>query len=295
MYVITGATGNTGRRIAEILLLKGVQVKVIGRSADKLKSIKEAGAETAVGDIEDEAFLKEAFKGATAVYAMIPPNLHAENVREYQNRVGDVIARAIANAGVKHVVNLSSLGAHLPDKTGPITGLHDQERRLNKLEGVNVLHLRPTYFFENLLAFIPMIRNMGICGSALKGDIPVPMIASQDIAKEAAERLAKLDFTGKAVKDLLGQRHISMNEAMKILGKAARIEDLKYVEFPYEEAEKAIRQAGLSPDMARSYVELQKCVNEGIAITDAKRTAENTTETPIEKFAATWGALYDTM
>lgn len=295
MYIITGATGNTGRAIAEILLGAGKPVRVIGRSAEKLRPLVGKGAEAAVGSLEDEAFLTEAFKGATAVYAMIPPHLRAESVREYQGRIGEAIAKAIKNTGVKHVVNLSSLGAHLPEKTGPITGLYDQEQRLNKLEGVNVLHLRPTYFLENLMAFIPMIRNVGMSGSAVNGDIAIPMIATRDIAKEAAERMVKLDFTGHTVKELLGQRNVTMSEAMGILGKAAHIEGLKHMQFPYDEAEKAIQLAGLSADMARSYTELQRCLNEGIAITDAKRTAENTTETPIEEFAEMWASVYDSM
>lgn len=295
MYVITGATGNVGRRLAEILLDAGKPVKVIGRNADRLKPLADKGAEIAVGSLEDEAFLTQAFKGATAVYAMIPPDMQAENVRKYQNQVGEVIARAIVKAGVTHVINLSSVGAHLPDKTGPIAGLHDQEQRLNKLDGVNVLHLRPTYFMENLMAFIPMIRNMGMSGSAVKGDIALPMIATQDIAREAADRLIMLDFKGHTVKELLGQRNVSMREAAGILGAAAKIKDLKYVEFPYEDAEKAIQQAGMSPDVARSYVELQRCLNDGVAITDAARTQENTTKTPIEQFAKVWASIYDSM
>jgi uncharacterized protein YbjT (DUF2867 family) len=295
MYVITGATGNIGRTLAEILLDAGKPVKVIGRSADRLKPLADKGAEIAVGSLEDEAFLTETFRGATAVYAMIPPDLQAEDVRKYQNQIGEAIANAIVKAGVTHVVHLSSLGAHLPDKTGPITGLYDQEQRLNKFDSVNVLHLRPTYFLENLMAFIPMIRNMGMSGSAVKSDIVFPMIATQDIAKEAAERMIMLDFSGHTVKELLGQRDVSMREAMGILGAAAKITDLKYVEFPYDEAEKAIQQAGLSADMARSYVELQRCVNDGLAITDAVRTPEKTTETSIEDFAAVWASIYDSM
>jgi uncharacterized protein YbjT (DUF2867 family) len=295
MYVITGATGNTGRAVVEILLAAGKPVRVIGRSEDKLKPLADKGAEIAVGSLEDEGFLVEAFSGPTAVYSMIPPNMQAEDVRQYQNQVGEIIAAALDKSGVTHVVNLSSLGAHLPDKTGPITGLYDQEQRLNKLEKVNVLHLRPTYFLENLMAFIPMIRNMGVSGSAVKGDIKFPMIATRDISKEAAERLILLDFKGHTVKELLGQRDLSMNEAMGILGAAAKIKELKYVEFPYDEAEKAVQQAGISPDMARSYIELQRCVNEGVAITDAVRTPENTTETSIEDFAKVWASVYDSM
>ena len=291
MFVITGATGNIGKRVAETLLAEDKDVRVIGRSAERLKELADKGAQAAVGSLEDEAFLTEAFNGATVVFAMIPPDLKAENLRKHQNRVGEAIANALTKAGVKYVVNLSSLGAHLPEKTGPVTGLYDQEQRLNKLEGVNVLHLRPTFFMENLLGYIPLVKAMGVNGSAMKGDIPVPMIATKDIARVAADHLLKLDFSGHTFEELLGQRDVSMEEATRILGKAAGI-DLEYAQFPYEEAEIGMASAGLSRDMARSYVELQRCVNEGLAITDAARTEENTTETPIEEFAQTWAQVY---
>jgi uncharacterized protein YbjT (DUF2867 family) len=135
------------------------------------------------------------------------------------------------------------------------------------------------------MGFIPMARNLGITGSAMNGEIAFPMIATQDIAKEAAERLIVLDFEGHTVKELLGHRDVSLREATEILGAAAKLENLVYREFPYEEAEKGLQQAGMSPDVARSYIELQRCVNERIAITDAVRTPENTTETSIEDFA----------
>ena len=86
---------------------------------------------------------------------MIPPNFTAVDFRAYQNEVGNSIATGIIKAGVKFVVNLSSQGAEFPAGTGPIAGLHDQEERLNRLQGVNVLHLRATYFIENLLMNIP--------------------------------------------------------------------------------------------------------------------------------------------
>jgi uncharacterized protein YbjT (DUF2867 family) len=292
MYVIIGATGNTGRQIAEKLLAEGAQVRCIGRSAERLRPLQEAGAEIAVGSVGDEKFLSKAFSGAKAVYAIIPPDLQAENLRSYQNKIGEAIASAISAAGVKYVVNLSSLGGDLPDGTGPVAGLHDQEERLNRLEGVNVLHLRPTFFFENLMALIPMVKSTGVVGNSVKGDLPVPMIATRDIASEAAQRLLKLDFKGHTAKEMLGERHLTFKEVAQVLGKAAGIEDLKYVEVPYDDARSAMVKLGMSDDVARSYVELQQCVNDGVAISVAVRTIDNTTETPIEEFAGAWAAAF---
>ena len=292
MLVITGATGKTGSRLAEILLEKGRKVRVIGRDAGKLKAFAEKGAEAAVGDMEDRAFLTEAFRGAEAVYALIPPNFVAADFRAYQAKIGENIVAAIKDSGVRYIVNLSSQGAHLPDRTGPIKGLHDQEERLNRLEGVNVLHLRPTYFMENLLMNIDLIRKMNIMGSAVRGDVKFAMIAAKDIAAYAAERLVKRDFTGNSVVDLLGQRDLSLSEAAAIIGKKLGKPDLAYVTFPYEDAEKGMVAMGLSPDMSRLYVEMSRALNDGLFAVNIPRTKENTTPTAFEAFADVFAAAY---
>jgi len=292
MLVITGATGKTGSRLAEILLEKGRTIRVIGRDAGKLKVFAEKGAEAAVGDMEDRAFLTEAFRGAEAVYALIPPNFIAADFRAYQAKIGENIVEAIKDSGARYIVNLSSQGAHLPDRTGPIKGLHDQEERLNRLEGVNVLHLRPTYFMENLLMNIGLIRKMNIMGSAVRGDVKFAMIAAKDIAAYAAERLLKRDFAGSSVVDLLGQRDLSLSEAAAIIGKKLGKADLAYVTFPYEDAEKGMVAMGLSPDISRLYVEMSKALNDGLFAVNIPRTKENTTPTAFEAFADVFAAAY---
>ena len=284
MIVITGASGNIGSKVTALLLSQGQKVRCVARRADKLKELADKGAEIAAYSLEDAAALTKTFSAADSIFAMIPPNYSAPDFRAYQNVIGSSIAEAIRKSGVKHIVNLSSQGAHLPDKTGPIKGLHDQEERLNKLPGVNILHMRPTYFMENLLANIDMIKKMNMMGSALRGDLKFPMIATKDIAKFTAERLLKKDFSGTSVRDLLGQRDISMNEASAIIAKKINKPDLKYVQFPYEDTEKALLGMGINTDVARLFVEMSKAINERL-IMDTPRTKENTTETSFEEFA----------
>lgn len=284
MIVVTGASGNIGSKVTAHLLLQGERVRCVARSADKLKELADKGAEIATCSLEDTAALAKAFSGADSIFAMIPPKYSAPDFRAYQNIIGSSIAEAIGKSGVKYIVNLSSQGAHLPDKTGPIKGLHDQEERLNKLSGTNILHMRPTYFMENLLANIDMIKKMNIMGSALRGDLSFPMIATKDIAKFTAERLLKEDFSGISVRDLLGQRDISMNEAAAIIATKINKPDLKYVQFSYEDTEKALVGMGFSIDIAKLFVEMNKAINERL-IMGNPRTVENTTETSFEEFA----------
>ena len=292
MYAITGATGNIGSQAADILLAKGEKVRVIGRNAARLQRFVEKGAEAAVGDLKDSAFVTGAFTGASAVFAMIPPEFTARDLRVYQNEIGTNIANGIKNSGVRYVISLSSQGAELPVGTGPIKGLRDQEERLNRLEGVDILHLRPTYFMENLLMNIPLINRLGIAGSAVRGDVKFAMIATRDIAVHVAERLVRRDFEGKQVQDLLGQRDLSLNEAIAIIGRRIGIPDLKYVQFSYEDAVKGMTETGISADVSRSFIEMGTALNNGLFAVDRPRTPENSTLTSIEEFAETFAIAY---
>lgn len=293
MYAITGATGNIGSKVADILLAKGEKVRVIGRDITKLQRFVEKGAESAVGDLLDLPFLTKALRGTSAVFTMIPPNYTARNFRTYQNLIGTSIATALLESGARYVVNLSSQGADLPRGTGPILGLHDQEERLNGLREVNVLHLRCTYFMENLLQQIPLISRLGYAGSAIRGDRKFAMIATKDIAAVVADRLTKRDFTGKTVLDLLGQRDLSLNEAFTIIGRRIGIANLRYEQFSNDAALRGMEETGLSSDISRLFVEMSTALNNGLFAVNRPRLPENTTSTTIEEFADTFVAAFE--
>lgn len=292
MIVITGATGNIGRKITEILIAKKEKVRVLARTKEKLQEVAAKGAEIAAASLDDAAALTKAFSGADAVFTMIPPSYAVENFRAYQNKLSEAITEAVKKSGVKYVVDLSSIGAQQPEKGGPINGLYDHEQRINKLEDVNVLHLRPSYFMENTLWNIGLIKNMGVNGSPLKPDVRFPMIATKDIAAYAAERLSKRDFKGKSVQELHGERDLSMAEVTKILGKAIGKPDLPYVQFSYDDAEKAMTGTGMSADVARLFIEMNKGFNEGAVKSTQPRSEHTTTPTSIEEFAAFFAKAY---
>lgn len=291
MYVISGASGNTGRIIAEKLLAAGKQVKMLARNAEKLQPLVKKGAVAAIGDMSDQDYLNSAFAGATAAYVLIPPHIGAPNFRAYQNDIGKKIARALQQNEVKYVVNLSSLGAHLPKGTGPIAGLYDQEQRLNQLEA-NVLHLRPTFFMENLFNSIGIIKHMGVNGSPAKADVKIPMIATVDVANYAAKRLLALDFSGNVVQELLGERDLSMKEVTEVIGKAIGKPDLAYVAFPYDQARAGMLEMGISASVADGFVEMYKAINNGFGVAPMKRDKENTTPTSLEQFADVFARAY---
>lgn len=285
MFTIMGASGHTGHRIVRVLLDRGHSVRALGRSEAKLAELRDRGAETLAGDAADPAFLSDAFRGADAVFTMIPPAPRSPDHRAFQDRCGAAGAAAIRNAGIPRVVFLSSLGAELPQGTGPIAGLHAQEARLREL-GVDVLILRSAYFFENFVESLPMIRQQGINGGPLAAELRIPMIATRDVAEAAAAALVERNWQGVLVRELLGERDLSFAEATEILGAALGCPNLAYVQFSYDNACRALVQVGLSPSAAATYVELARALNDGRVASREGRTAANTTPTRFEDFAA---------
>lgn len=291
MITVMGAGGNTGRVAAEVLLARGEKVRVVGRDARKLAALQARGAEVAVGDATDAAFLAKAFAGAEGAYTLLPPDLRVPSLRAHQDRVGEATVQALRQAGVKRVAFLSSVGADLPSGTGPIAGLHAQEERLRGL-GVDVLLLRPGYFFENVYANLPLIRHQGVNGGAIAPDVKMAMIATRDIGEVAGAALAARDWSGVAVRNLLGPRDLSLAELTRILGAAIGKPDLAYVQFPYEAFGAALVQAGLTPDLAGLYVEMSRAFNDGIVKVVGGRTPASTTPTTFESFSKEVAAAY---
>ncbi|MHB8540112.1 MAG: NmrA family NAD(P)-binding protein [Candidatus Acidiferrales bacterium] len=285
MIVITGATGNTGTPAAEALLAQGEKIRVVGRDSAKLERFTSKGAESFAGNAETASEMQRAFEGATTVYLVIPQALQRDDFRDYQERISDAYASAVQKSGVKYAVTLSSIGAHNAANTGPVVGLHNMEEKLNRIPGLNVLHLRPATFMENLLMSIDGIRMMNVLPGAAPADVPFPTIATKDIGNYAASRLAKRDFSGHSTQELLGPRDVTMKETAVIIGRVIGKPNLAYVQMPLPLLESALASMGLPKTSAALLVELWKSANEGLLAPQEARTAENTTPTTLEQFA----------
>ncbi|TGE26455.1 NmrA family NAD(P)-binding protein [Hymenobacter metallicola] len=283
--VVLGATGHIGTHLTHLLLERGHRVTAVARASQRLSALEAAGAQTRAGSLDDTDFLTTVLREADAAFLMLPPNASAPDNLAYQAAVGESVATAVRAAGLRQAVNLSSIGAELTAGTGPIVGVHYQEQRLNAVEGLNVVHLRPAYFMENLLAGIGLIQGMGINGSATRPDVSFPMIATRDIAAYAAQVLEAGVPTGKSEQLLLGPRDYTMQEATAIFGRAIGRPELPYVQFSYDQARQGMLGAGLSESMADLYLEMTQNLNEGRIMQHEVRTPANTTPTTLEQFA----------
>jgi uncharacterized protein YbjT (DUF2867 family) len=286
LIAVIGASGNTGRVVAETLLAKGEKVRAIGRDTSRLAALVQRGAVSYAADATDAAELAKAFDGSEAVYVMLPPNLAAADAPAYQRAVSDALASAIRKAAVPYAVALSSIGADKPAGTGPVVGLHELEQKLSGITGLHAVYLRAGYFMENLLSQAQVIRGFGKAAGPLRADLKVPMIATRDIGAAAATILHKRDFTGKQARELQGQRDLDYREATAVIGQAIGKPDLEYVQLPGEQLKPALTQMGMSASVADLLLEMAEALNSGYMKALEPRSAENTTPTSFETFAA---------
>jgi len=284
MIVITGATGKIGSKTATRLLEKGKKVKVVGRNAEALKTLRNAGAEIAEGNMNDIDFLSETFANAEAVLLMIPPDKNALNFEAFQDEIGIAQVQALQNVNVRNVVFISSQGAHDIIHTGTVKGLGRQEIRLNTLPAdSNVLSLRPAAFMENCIESLMLFNTIA---SPLLPGVSMGLIATNDIAGFAAEKLANLNFNGKTYQDLLGDRDYTQTEIAEIVGKAIDRTELKYEQYSYAEYKKALLKTGMSESRADMITERYRAINDGY-FNNGVRDKISTTPASLEDFAVT--------
>jgi uncharacterized protein YbjT (DUF2867 family) len=292
-YVITGSIGHISRPVVEKLVAAGHNVKVISSNAARSKEIETLGATPLIGSVEDVSFLRDAFAGADAVYTMVPPTFSTSNWKKHLETVGKNYAAALKGSTVKHVVNLSSVGAHLAAGCGPVSGLYGAEQALNGLEGVNVLHLRPGFFYSNFYSNIGMIKHMGIIGGNFGNGTKLVMSNTNDIAEVVANQLLKPAFMGKSVLYTSSDEKTTDEIAMA-LGKAIGKPDLKWVDFTDEQSTGGMIQAGLPQEIAENYTEMGSAMRNGTMFDEYFATKQKPSgKSKFETFASEFAAVYN--
>lgn len=294
-YVITGSLGNISLPLTKALLNAGHIVTVITSKHGNAKAIESLGAKAAMGSVEDVNFLTKTFAGAKAVYTMVPPNFDAPEWNKWIASIGKNYADAIKANGIKYVVNLSSVGAHRENGTGPVSGLHFVEEALKALADVNIKHLRPAYFYQNLLSNIELIKNAGIIGSNFNvADNKFGIVDPADIATVAAEALLQLNFTGHTIQ-YVASDDVSTAAIANEIGKAIGKPDLTWVSFSNKQAYDGMKQAGLPEEITKNYVEMGDAINKGIMYEDYWKNHPTTLgKIKLEDFAKVFASAFNT-
>ncbi|MBD1848085.1 NmrA family NAD(P)-binding protein [Cyanobacteria bacterium FACHB-63] len=279
---ITGATGNTGGRIAQQLIEAGANVTVLVRDPEKLHPFIRQNASVRQGSLENTQFVMEATQDVEALYWVVPYNFGAVDFRAYQHHVGSVAAAAIGANQIPYVVNLSSNGAHLPHGMGPISGLYHVEQQLNAISQ-NIVHLRPGFFMENYLMQLDSIRTANSVFLPISGDRRLAMIATQDIATVAAELLLQRNWSGCSVLGLHGPTDLSFDEAAAILSQELG-RSIVHVSIASEQFCDSLLQMGASESVATDYVEMWQGLSNPKYSPAEPRTSQTTTPTTFAQF-----------
>jgi uncharacterized protein YbjT (DUF2867 family) len=277
--VVTGATGHVGSRVVQQLLAKKTDVTVFVRHPDRAP----AGVRVEAGELEDAGAVTRAFKGADEAFVLIPPNLTATDWPAWFRQVGRNVAQAITANGIRRVVLLSSFGAQRP-KLGPVTLLRDIEQQV--LDAApDVLILRAGYFMENLLQFVPTLREQSVIYNPIAPTTKLPMVATRDVGDVAAAKLLDQTWTGHRILGVQGAADVSMSDVATILGRVLG-RTVTYVQVPVQAAIDAMRQHGLSENVATAYGDMLEGLSTPGAAAEP-RTSETTTPTTVEEFAKT--------
>ncbi|TDE15631.1 SDR family oxidoreductase [Dyadobacter psychrotolerans] len=266
---LTGSLGHIGKPLVKELVQKGHAVTVISSNPGKQKEIETEGAVAAIGSMEDTYFLASAFSGADAVYTMVPPgnyfDLNIDLLAHYHN-IGNNYAQAIKRSGVKHLVNLSTIGGNLEKGSGILRGAHDVEQILNALPSdVTITHMRPTSFYYNLYGYASMIKDLGYI-AANYGDTGIPWVSPIDIAAAIADELLSV-ASGRKVR-YVASEELTGQQTAKILGTAIGKPDLQWIVISDEETLAGLKAIGMNPKIAAGLVEMYGALQTGLLAED---------------------------
>jgi uncharacterized protein YbjT (DUF2867 family) len=210
MYAITGITGQVGGAAARRLLAAGQPVRAVVRDADRARSWAERGCEVATANMDDTRSLTEAFKGAQGVFILPPSEFDPSSDFTEARTVIDAVRAALLSARPSRVVCLSTIGAQAGE-TNLLTQRTLLEQALRLLP-LPVTFLRPGWFMENASWDVAPARDKGVVPSFLQPlDKPVPMVATADVGRVAAELLQQRG-QGTRVVELEGPRRVTPND-----------------------------------------------------------------------------------
>lgn len=293
--IVTGSLGHISKPLTTRLVQEGHTVTVISSQPAKQKDIEALGARAAIGSLEDVIFLTTTFKGADAVYVMVPPNNYFDpglDLMAHYRNLGHNYAQAIEQSGVKRVVNLSTIGAHLNKDNGILLGAHDVQNILNKLPSdIGLTHMRPVSFYYNLFAYVDMIKKTGLIAANYGANDLIPWVSPLDIADAVAEELVT-PFTGRKIR-YVASEELTGNETARILGEAIGKPDLQWILISDEEVRSRLESIGMNKQIAAGLVEMYASLHSGLLSEDYNRNRpEQFGKVKLKDFAVEFAAAF---
>ena len=210
MHAITGISGNVGGEVARALLNAGHAVRAVIRDPRKGAVWEALGCDVSLADMNDAAALAAAFKAASDVFVLLPPNFDPSPDFPETRAIVAALRRALATARPGKVVCISTIGAQAK-RENLLTQLTIMEESLGDLP-MPITFLRPAWFMENCSWDVAPARDTGVISSFLQPlEKPVPMVATADVGRVAAELLQET-WTGRRIIELEGPTRVTPNQ-----------------------------------------------------------------------------------
>ena len=274
--LITGATGNVGSTVLANLVEAGHGVRALVRDESKAQSVRDAGAEVVIGDLDNPDTLAAAFDGIDKVLLLTAPNPNAAT------QASNAIAAA-SQAGVSHVVRLSAL---FIDENGParVGRLHAVTENELKSSDLPYTIVRAQFFMQNLLLAAPTVVSDGAVYMPMK-DGRIGMVDARDIADAISTILTSDGHLGKTY-TITGPASESFDDVAKAFADALD-KPVNYIDVPLEAAREGMIAAGFGEWFAGAMTEYFGLFREGAAelTTDDFETLTGHPARSLETFA----------
>lgn len=302
--IVTGSLGNISRPLTELLVAQGHTVTIISSNPGKQTAITGLGATAAIGSITDAAFLTETFKGADAVYAMIPLSFTEPDLGTYMRHAARCYVQALNEAKVKRVVVLSGWAADL-------VKAENVEHLFDGLDTSSTI-MRPASFYTNFYQSIDLIKGKGLMGKLLTlrynglgalltgktgllmgnygGDDRIVFVSPIDIADAVAEELLLLPE--KKTIRYVGSEEMTCNEAAQIIGTAVGKPWLRWVLLTDEEMLRGLKMAKVPEKLAKTLVEMQAATHSGKTLENFHRANPKMGKVKLRDFAKEFAKVY---
>lgn len=295
--IITGSLGNIGKPLTNDLVQKGHAVTVISSNPERKKEIEALGAKAAIGRMQDADFLSTTFKGADIVYLMETMEAVGDLFDTSVDFIGDITQigknykQAIERSGVRRIIHLSSIGAHLEKGNGILLFHHQVEEILKQLPAdVSIKFLRPVGFYINLFSFIDSIKAKGVMVSNYGGDNKEPWVSPWDIAAVIAEEMEK-PFEGRSIR-YIASDEVSPNEIAKALGDAIGKPGLQWTVIPDEQLLDHWLSIGFNPQVAHGFIEMQASQRSGLLYEDYNNNKPVLGKVKLSDFAREFAIIF---
>ena len=294
--IVTGSLGNISKPLTKELIGKGHDVTVISSKPERQSEIESLGAKAAIGTMEDTVFLTETFKGADVIYAMEALNAgvffnHDIDFIQANIQIAKNYKEAIQRSGVKNIIHLSSIGAHMENGNGILKFHHEAEKVFNELPGdISIKFMRPVGFYYNMFSFIPTIKSQNLIIQNYGGNDKEPWVSPFDIASAIAEEVEK-PFSGREIR-YIASEEISPNEIAATLGEAIGKPDLEWLEISDEDLLANLIKAGMNPETAKGFVEMNTARRGSMLYEDYNKNKPVLGNTKVKEFAKEFAKVY---